>query len=492
MKRLQIFLPFLALLPVLATASHPSTPLGTLQVKVDTMEVRGDSMFLSMKMIQHGQAVSAKRSLTLTPVFSDSGHVCELPSVLINGKCRQRASKVSKFLHPKKQTPYYKVLVAGTKSQDTLHYAVRVPHEEWMDGAKVTLRQKDARGSKTYSTRKVEFANWPLSSIYSAERLITQESYVLPSPEGVKRRSTTGKAYLDFRQNQWLIDMDYRNNRREMQRIYASISTLENNPDIRMTGFHIVGYTSPEEAAQTNKNLSAKRALSLKNTIQNFFKLDSTLFQVEGKGENWDGLMQLLQSSDGAQSDSVFSQISGFSLKEKRQEMLAQLANGASYKELQNKLFPDLRKVEYQISYVVRDYSFEESKVIYSNTANNLSQIELFLIAESFGRNSPAFDVIIGKIHQFFPEDTTANINAAAVMLRRGETGMAGRSLMKCLQCPTTYNNLGAYYMQVGDLTKAEDYLRKAVALGTPQADRNLMVLRAKKKMIQLKIQKGL
>ena len=456
------------------------------------MEVRGDSMFLSMKMIQHGRSVSAKRSLTLTPVFSDSSNVCELPSVLINGKCRQRAFKVSQFLHPKKQVPYYKVLVAGSKSQDTLHYAVRVPHEEWMDGARVMLRQKDVRGSKTYCTRKVEFANWPLSSIYSAERLITQESYVLPAPEGEKRRTITGNAYLDFRLNQWLIDMDFHNNRREMQRIYASISTIENNPDIRMTGFRILGYASPEEVADANKDISAKRASSLKENIQNFFKLDPALFEVEGKGENWDGLMELLQTSDGMQMDSVFSQISGFSLKEKRQEMLMQLANGASYKNLKEKSFPDLRKVEYQISYVVRDYSSEESKAIYRNAPNNLSQHELFLFAESFGRNSPAFDAVIDKMYRFFPNDTTANINAAAAMLRRGETEMAGRCLMKCVLCPTAWNNLGAYYMQTGDYPKAEEYLRKAVAVGTPEAVRNLMVLRAKKKMEQLKKQKGL
>ena len=472
MKKIVLFL--FCLVPLLGLTAQPIESQRCLQVKVDTMEVRGDSMFLSMHLIQHG-AVSGRHSFTLTPVFGDSSHWCELETIRVDGKKRKNS---------------HWVLTGRKRGADTLHYSTSVFHEEWMDGATVTLRQTYA-GRRPVVTRTVEFANWPLTPIYSAERLITLENYILPSPEGVKRRKTTGNAYLDFRVNDYSIDFDYRNNRKEMQRIYASISTIENNPDVRMTGIQINGFVSPEGLVRTSSELSQKRALALKNNIQYFFKLDSTLFEVEGKGENWDGLMELLQSNDNIRNDSVFTAICGDSVREKRQEAIRLLAGGLSYKSLLRKYFPDLRKVEYQIHYIVREYTFDESRQIYRREPYLLSQNELYLVAESFGHNSPAFDAVMEKMLELTPDDTTANINGAAVFLRRGETEMAGRCLMKCTGCPSAYNNLGAYYMQIGDLPTAEEYLLKAVSGGVPEATRNMLVLRAKKKMEQLKIQKG-
>ena len=469
--------------PVWTAASGSRDPLGEMEVKVESLEARGDSMILSMQIVLHGQSVPKNRSLTFMPVLIDSSHVCELTPVLVNSRQRQRVYHRSQVLQPDRQFPYYRVLVAGKQSADTVAYMVKVPRAEWMNTARVQLRLNDAGCSGCYSTMEVEFSNWPNSSIYGAERLLSLQNYVTPAPEGIKFRTAIGNAYLDFQVNQYQIDLDFRNNRQEMKRIYTSISNIQNNPDVRLSNIRIQGYASPDGTVSLNKELSSRRAISLKKNIQDFFKLDSALFQVEGMGENWDGLMALLQANDVSKNDSVFDVIRGSSVNEKRKGLLLLLAGGASYQTLLKQFFPDLRKVNYQVQYIVRQYSFGELDTIYNKNPGHLSQNELYTLAESFGQGTPAFDGVIKKILELYPNDTTANINGAAVLLRSGETETAGRCLSKCTDIPSAFNNLGAYYMQTGNLPKAEQYLIRAAARGVPEADRNLMVLRARMKM---------
>jgi len=469
--------------PFWADASGSREPLGEVEVRVNSLEARGDSMYLRMQIILQGQSVFRNRSLTFTPVLVDSSHECELIPVLVNSRQRQRAFHRSEVLQPDGQFPYYRVLVARKQSVDTVAYSAKVARAEWMSNARVQLRLKDADCSDCYSTMELEFANWPYSQGYGAERLLTIQNYVVPAPEGVKLRTAIGNANLDFQVNESRIDLGFHNNRSEMKGIYTSISNIQNNTDVHLSDIRIQGFASPDGDLRFNNELSFKRAVSLKNNIQDFFKLDSILFQVEGKGENWDGLNALLQSNDNSRNDSVFDAIRGSSVNDKRKEMLVMLANGTSYQTLLKQYFSVLRKVSYQVRYVVRQYSSDELNTIYAKDPGHLSQNELYTLAESFGQSSPAFDGVIKKTLELYPNDTTANINAAAVFLRCGETDLAGSCLDKCADKPSAFNNLGAYYMQTGNLPLAETFLIKAVAMNIPEADRNLMVLRARMKM---------
>lgn len=481
MNRLLVLITIVCTGFVPVVAGRTPEPLGSVDVKLDTLEVQGDSVFLSMQIRVEGCILSGNRSLTLTPVLIDSDNECELMPVLLNSRRQQRIFHRSDVLQPEKEWPYYQVLGIRKGTADTINYRIKLLREDWMTRAGVFLRERDFRCLDCYSTMEVEYSHWPYSPVYGADRMLTLQNYVIPPPEGVKHRVALGHAYLHFRVNETLIDLDYRKNRQEMKRIYESISSIQNNPDVRMSGIQIQGYASPEGSPEVNARLSLKRAFSLKDNIQYFFMLDSTLLQVESKRER-DGLMALLQNRQNVESDSVFAQINEPSLQE---NIVAQLSSGASYDSLKKAFYPDLRKVEYNVSYVVRAYTLEELDERFRTAPQNLSQNELFMLAESYGRNSPAFDAVIEKIQELNPNDTTANINAAAVFLRHGETEMAGLCLKKCTDCPSAFNNLGAYFIQVGELLQAEQYLVKAAADNIPEADRNLLILRARMRIGQ-------
>ena len=84
-------------------------------------------------------------------------------------------------------------------------------------------------------------------------------------------------------------------------------------------------------------------------------------------------------------------------------------------------------------------------------------------------------------IPKYFPENETANNNAAAVLIQNGELATAGRYLEKAGDGGITQNNRGIIYLLDGDMKKAETYFTKAQSLDCEEASANLQELQAKR-----------
>ncbi|WP_369073794.1 tetratricopeptide repeat protein, partial [Bacteroides salyersiae] len=90
---------------------------------------------------------------------------------------------------------------------------------------------------------------------------------------------------------------------------------------------------------------------------------------------------------------------------------------------------------------------------------------------------------------RLFPEDMTANLNAAAAALSRRDTVYAKQYMDHIKSIPETpeyYNTAGVLEMLSGDYDKAESYLRKAVEMGLPEAGMNLGEITKKRENMAL------
>ena len=82
-----------------------------------------------------------------------------------------------------------------------------------------------------------------------------------------------------------------------------------------------------------------------------------------------------------------------------------------------------------------------------------------------------------------FPQDPTANINAAAIELEQGNLNGAVRFLQKSSQDEgATLNNYGVLKLLQGDLDAAESYFKKAQEAGIEEAATNLQEVAKKRK----------
>lgn len=478
MKKIFVIILFLLGLTILQAQPYR----GGVTVTRHQLEERGDTLHMELGIWVNGEAMSNCQSWTIVPFLTDGEKVLkEFPAILVNSNNkRQMYERQRRFGNPQVvNRNYYKVVNlrradlrrgAGTT---TIDYVMDVPYEMWMDEATLALRQEltscagekqiftVATGGHVLLQPRVPYAINPMVAFFTPVR-------------EQKQRNVQAQAFLDFVVGRSVIDPNFRRNPEELAKIKEIVTRVQNDPDVQKTDMFIEGYASPEGSFQTNQRLSKARALALQKYMKKTFDIPSEKFKVSSVGEDWGGLRVLVEQSSIAHREEILAIIDSNDGSDRKEQRLRALAGGAPFRTMLNEMFPQLRRVEYQINFNVRDYSTEEARALVDRNPEYLSQYELFQVAKAYPQGSPEFNHVFDQIIRLFPDDPTANINAAGVMLLRGENNTAKRFLDKAMDDPRVYNNLGVYYLKAGDLDKAEEYFTKANLQSLPEAKHNL------------------
>ena len=152
------------------------------------------------------------------------------------------------------------------------------------------------------------------------------------------------------------------------------------------------------------------------------------------------------------------------------------------YQALLRDIYPALRHTDYVVHYTVRDYNVEEAKALLKTRPQLLSLEEMYLVAQTYQEGSDKFNEVFDIAVRMYPQDPTANINAAAMELKRGNVQQAVRYLQGSGNASAAaQNNQGVFYLLTDDLDNAEICFKKAKELGSSQADANLEEVRKKR-----------
>lgn len=305
----------------------------------------------------------------------------------------------------------------------------------------------------------------------------------------VKTLSKKGQAYLDFPVNQTVINPNFRRNPEELGKINKVFDEIKRNEDAVISNILIEGFASPDGPYANNVKLSEGRAQALKTYIQKRNNLNNNLFSVTSVPEDWDGLVDLIKASPYVPAkDQVLVIIENTGIFDGRESKLVKLDGGRSWNYMKTEFFPQLRRVEYQVGYTIRDFSLEESIQMYTTNPYNLSQQELYNVALHFGVGSPQYnDIIMNIIPKVYPQDNLANNNSGAIMILNNNLSGAQERLANAGTSPEALNNLGVLKMAQGDLEAAERYFLQAQALGNIQAESNLKAVAVKKHNAEIK-----
>ena len=145
--------------------------------------------------------------------------------------------------------------------------------------------------------------------------------------------------------------------------------------------------------------------------------------------------------------------------------------------------YPALRHSDYTVQYVVRGFTVDEAKEIITKRPQQLSLNEMFQVAQTYPSGSDEFNEVFEVAVRMFPDDPTANMNAAAIELQQGNWKQAERYLLKSdPQARATKNNEGVLWMMQGDLDKAEALFNEAKEMGSLEARKNLKEIELKRK----------
>ncbi len=364
--------------------------------------------------------ISSNRMATLTPALRYEEQEHRLAAVYIFGRKREILSE----RNDRMPASAYRIVSRTNRTEQIIEYQTSIPYQAWMQHAGLYLEQ-DLCGCGNLQEESHE-ALLASVKLPAPAPIIPQIAFIAPQPERFKRRVKEGSAFLDFPVNKTTIYPDYRKNPRELTVINQTIESV-NKTDIVHIAIH--GYASPEGSYANNTRLAQGRSEALKQYIIKKYQLPDSIFSVQSTPEDWAGFEKLAQASDIDKKAQVLAIIAGNDEEDAKEAQLKAL--GAPYVYILKEWFPALRHSDYEIKYKVEPFTAQQARTIVKQQPELLSLDEMFQAARLCEKGSEEYYHLFETAVRLFPNDPTANLNAAAIELERGNLPLARKYMEK-------------------------------------------------------------
>ena len=165
-----------------------------------------------------------------------------------------------------------------------------------------------------------------------------------------------------FRQGYSRLQPAFRGNGIRLDEFMRRVSEMNADSTARLNSIDIVAYASPEGPYTLNKKLARKRAENISAYLRgNMPFLSGSLFNVQPKGIDWDGLAAMVEASDMRYRSEVLNILRNVpettyrngKLVDSRLKRLMDLRGGRPYNYMLTHFFPELRAAG---AYVVCDF----------------------------------------------------------------------------------------------------------------------------------------
>ena len=488
MKKIRMIL--LAACPALfcpVPGSMAQVRQGSVTVQVNELAQRGDSLYVDMAVTTEGRNVPSRMSADFTPVLVSSERSLALPAVSLMGRNSYRNHRRALALMSAKErgayeksAPYY--VVPDYKGDSRMDYRLALPYEAWMSSAKLTLQRIDCGcGKSSVTDVRLLAGKVSLEEVIVIERYRIEPhlAYIRPEAEAVKSRAEQGESFLDFAVGKTSVNPEFGRNAAELEKIRRMIDLVQDDKDLTIKRIVIVGYASPEGSLAMNERLSEGRAKALRDYLQSRYPaIPGSLYSIRFGGENWDDLVEAVQTSDMPDKQAVLDIIDRHSIIGGREAKLMALKGGTPWRYMLREMFPSLRKVTVTVDYDVRNFDAEEAKAVVKTRPQNLSLNELYLVANTYEPGSEDFNSLFETAVRLYPESVTATVNAAVAALERRDFVGAERYLRSVKspdRIPECDNAWGLLLMlRDQDYDRAAPYFEAARAAGLEAAQQNL------------------
>lgn len=438
-------------------------------VRQTDIERHHDSVYISMELDLKDMRIESNRSIVLVPTLSGGENALALPPIEVMGRRRHIYYERNGGLYARNP---YRIVKKGRKDDgEVMTYRVAVPYTGWMDRAEVRMGEDlcgcgEIESGSVRTVAKADIAFRPALC------------YVSPPAETVKAREISGSAYLDFPVNKTVIHEDYRRNPQELAAIRATIDTIRGDKDMSVTGIRIKGYASPEGTYRHNTYLAKERTKALKEYVRRLYDFPDSLFSLDYEPEDWAGLRKKVEQSTLTDKNKIIGLIDDPSLTDADgREMRIRRECPESYTFMLKNFYPALRHSDYRVNYVIRGFSMEEARKIIHTRPQNLSLQEMFAVAQSYAPGSKEFNRVFDVAVRLYPENETANLNAANALLEKGLAAEARPYLEKAGKSPQADNARGVALLLQGRYDEAAPLLERAAQAGLKEAEANLKIL---------------
>ncbi len=433
------------------------------------MEREGKTLTVEMSVDLTGLDVESNRAVLLTPRLVHGGDSLDLPAVGIYG-CRRYYYYVRNGMGSISGTEETTFRASG--KPDTISYKSSVAYADWMDGATLKFHRDD------WGCCHEILAEYEGRLGRHREPFMPEPVYVCPAAEVRKTRSLSGSAYIDFPVDQTVIYPEYRRNTSELGKIEATIDSVRGDRDVSIVSVLLKGYASPESPYAHNRDLAKGRTEALKRHILQLYDFADSLIVTDHEPEDWAGLRRYVENSNISHRVEILDLIDS-DMEPDAKEARIRHAYPEEYRFLLQHCYPALRHTDYLINYTIRSYTdVDEIRRMLRTSPGKLSLNEIFMAARTMPPGSDEFAEAFRIAAVLYPDDPTANLNAANAAMARGELPLARRHLEKSGETPEAVYARGVYAALSGEYGKAERYFTEAAGKGLDKAKETLVRLR--------------
>lgn len=414
--------------------------------------------------------LKAEQQLILTPLLAADGDTTALQPIIINGRSQQiRMQRAGKLDAKNTEAGQPIVVLRKNGTEQSISYSQSVERMRPVEADQLqVLAAQDLCGCGDIQNQDRTL----ITTIDNLDAWMPALTFVKPAAEARKQRAEKGEAYLSFRVNKTDIVVDLFDNSRELAKITKTIDLVREDKNVQITGINIHGFASPDGPYANNERLARERAASLKNYVANLYPINAKLFSSNSTPEDWDGFRRKVQQSNLANKEEIIK-ISNSSLAPDDKDKRIRQLYPHDYAVIMSDIYPRLRHSDYTVSYTVRPFSVEEAKQILKTHPQQLSLQEMFLVAQTMEPGSAEFNEVFDIAVRMFPDDPTANLNAACADLQRRDIASAEKHLQKADNSAAALNARGALAVMKKDYQLARQLFADAAAAGSEDAKAN-------------------
>lgn len=414
--------------------------------------------------------LKAEQQLILTPLLAADGDTTALQPIIINGRSQQiRMQRAGKLDAKNTNGEQPIVVMRKNGTEQSIIYSQSVERMRPVEADQLqVLAAQDLCGCGDIKNQDQTL----ITTIDNLGAWMPALAFVKPAAEARKQRAEKGEAYLSFRVNKTDIVVDLFDNSRELAKITKTIDLVREDKNVQITGINIHGFASPDGPYANNERLARERAASLKNYVANLYPINAKLFSSNSTPEDWDGFRRKVQQSNLANKEEIIK-ISNSSLAPDDKDKRIRQLYPHDYAVIMSDIYPRLRHSDYTVSYTVRPFSVEEAKQILKTRPQQLSLQEMYLVAQTMEPGSAEFNEVFDIAVRMFPDDPTANLNAACADLQRRDIASAEKHLQKADNSAAALNARGALAVMKKDYQLARQLFADAAAAGSEDAKAN-------------------
>ena len=447
------------------TAASGAVTIDNVQTNVENKRVD-----VAFRLNLNNLKLKAEQQLILTPLLAADGDTTALQPIIINGRSQQiRMQRAGKLDAKNTEGEHPIVVLRKNGTEQSINYRQSVERIRPVEADQLqVLAAQDLCGCGDLKNQDRTL----ITTIDNLGAWMPALAFVKPAAEARKQRAEKGEAYLSFRVNKTDIVVDLFDNSRELAKITRTIDLVREDKNVQITGINIHGFASPDGPYANNERLARERAASLKNYVANLYPINAKLFSSNSTPEDWDGFRRKVQQSNLANKEEIIK-ISNSSLAPDDKDKRIRQLYPHDYAVIMSDIYPRLRHSDYTVSYTVRPFSVEEAKQILKTRPQQLSLQEMFLVAQTMEPGSAEFNEVFDIAVRMFPDDPTANLNAACADIQRGDMESAERHLKRVGNSAEANNARGALAVARKNYKQAKQLFDEAAAAGSVEAKAN-------------------